>query len=325
MVCEAQARLFPVPIVPHPLEEMQGVDGTSLPSGNLKSYIELNRFVIAAGLTGPYRLWLLCRALDPEGRGTVDLDVLLVALAEQGLNRQLLRRTARQAGCSTFLTIHPTYVEYRSLTAVCRSLAVTPGRAVFIPRDAIQSTEHFRAALYTAWIAGHDSLYISREKLTALFDVSADTQRRWERLTGVEVTYNVIEVAASDQAAAEAHIPQDARLDGDRMDRVYTWEYQGRIYYRTVNRYQAPHYDRGCVGNVRKVSRAVRAAVPVEGHGDGTRRRVFYTARTTPANYQEKPESSLQAQRRVISTARGPASLWRFSRTRPVARREVLC
>lgn len=290
----------------------------------LKTYTELNRSILAQNMSAAYRVWLLCRALDPDGRGIISLTPLLRLLETHGLNRHMLRRLRRQSHCRLFLTFHATHVEYRSLEAVCRSLGVIPGRAVSIPTESISSTESFRAALYTAWIAGHDELYMSRERLSHLFNVSPDTLRRWERLTGVEVTQNVIEVAKSDQEAAEAHIPKDARLDGDRLGRVYVWEYQGSLYYQSVNRYSAPHYERGAVGNVRKVSRAVRAAVPVDIHGDGTRRRVFYTKRTTPTNHQEKQGACLRTQARPVSVPHGLANLWRFSKTRPVARREML-
>lgn len=258
-----------------------------------------------------------------------------------GLNWHHLRRLRTQSSSRLFLTFHPTHLEYRSLEAVCRSLAVLPGRSVYLPTESIQSTESFRAALYTGWIAGQESgVMISRERLSALFGISADTQRRWERLTGVEVVPTVVEVSKGDLEAAEPHIPRDKRLDGDRLGRSYVWEYQGSFYYQSVNRYGAPHQDapsyvRGAVGNVRKVSRAVRTVaqcavaecnvLPVEFHGDGTRRRIFYTERTTPANHQEQTGCSLRGQGRPVDVPHGLSDLWQFSRTKPVARREVFC
>lgn len=293
-------------------------------SASLKTYIELNRICIAKGLTSPYRIWLLCRGLDPEGRGIVSLDLLRDAMESVGLSSRILLRVRRTSESKTFFAVYPTHVEYRSLEAVCRSLGTTPGQSVFIPSSSLSHLEEFRAALYTAWIAGHDQLMISRERISALFGISPDTQRRWERLTGVEVTFNVIEVAKQDYEAAEAHIPTDHRLDGDRLGRSYVWMYQGKYYYQSVNRYAVPHYQRGAVGNVRKVSRAVRALLPVENHGDGTGQRVFYTERTTPQRYQEKRGCSVRSKARVIDTPKSDASLWGFSQTRPVARQEVL-
>lgn len=310
-------------IIPHLAEEVQGVNKSYLPDANLRSYAELNRYVIAAGLTAPYRIWLLCRLLDGDGRGVVSLDALRTALHALGLGRRILPRLQQLPEHTIFLTFLADKVEYRSLESVCITLGVVPGRSVMLPAAVLRTMEDFRAHLYAAWIGGQDSLLISREKLEGLFNVSADTQRRWERLTAVLVTYNVVQVDPADENAAAAHIPRDARLSGDRLDRSYTWQYQGSTYYRTVNRYQAPQMQRGRVGNVRKVAKAVRRVKPVDDHGDGTRRRIFFDRRTTPAGRQHKPGASLRATGRRITTDRGSSNLWHFSRWRPVTRREA--
>ena len=302
--------IFPLPIVPHPFEDVQGVDAVRLPIADLKSYTELNRFVIAEGLTGPYRFWLLCRSLDSDGRGIINPKTLRAAMAAVGLSSRILSRVRQLPQTRHFLTFHPDKIEYRSLEAVCTALGVVPGRSILIPVSCLSSMESFRAALYTAWIAGQDELHISREKLSGLFNVSPDTQRRWERLTGVDVTYNVIEVATSDQEAAEAHIPKDARLD-DRMDRSYTWEYQGNIYYRTVNQYQASGFARGRTGNTRKVAKAVRhSAIPVLDHGDGTG--AEWTA-TAGVLYQKGDPRQLSGDARRVSARYGKGD---YDRTR---------
>ncbi|MCB0105788.1 MAG: hypothetical protein KDE53_07760, partial [Caldilineaceae bacterium] len=259
--------------IPQPAERAQGVNKSYLPDANLRTYTELNRYVIAAGLTAPYRIWLLCRSLDGDGRGVVSMDALRTAVQGLGLGRRILPRLRQLPEHHAFLTFYANKVEYRSLESVCTTLGVLPGRSVMLPAAALSGMEEFRAYLYAAWIGGQDSLLISREKLEGLFNVSADTQRRWERLTAVLVTYNVVQVDPADANAVAAHIPQDARLSGDRLDRRYTWQYQGSTYYRTVNRYQAPQMQRGRVGNVRKVAKAVRRVKPVDDHGDGTRRR----------------------------------------------------
>ncbi|MCB0085086.1 MAG: hypothetical protein KDE47_29300 [Caldilineaceae bacterium] len=312
-----------MPSIPQLAERAQGVDAICLPGVHLRTYTELNRHVIAAGLTAPYRIWLLCRSLDTDGSGVVSMDALRTAMEALGLGRRILPRLRERSDYSHFLTFHSHKVEYRSLESVCKALCVEPGRIVMIPAASLSGLESFHAQLYAAWIGGQDSLLISREKLEGLFNVSADSLRRWERLTGVLVTYNVVEVDSADEGLAAAHIPQDARLEGDRLGRSYHWEYQGGTYYRTVNRYQAPQIRRGRVGNVRKVAKAVRCVKPVEDHGDGTRRRIFFDRRTTPAGRQHKPGASLHATGRRITTDRGSSNLWQFSRWRPVTPREA--
>jgi hypothetical protein len=302
---------------------LQGADCNDATPAILRTYPELNRWAIAEGVTALYRLWLLVRALDTDGRGVVSRHALVAAMEAHGLSRRHLHRIQQHPQLSVFLTIHPDKIEYRSLKAVCLALQVKPGRSVYVPASCVGSLETFRAHLYAAWIAAHDCLLISRERLSGLFQVSPETLRRWERTTGVVVTYNVVEVGPTDAAAATAHLPQDARLDGDRLDRVYTWEYQGHTYYQTVNRYAAPQLQRAATGNVKKVAKAV-SVLPVADHGDGTKRRIFYDRQTTPARYQEQPGASLRDTERTITTPRGPSRLWRFQRFRPAARRSVL-
>lgn len=291
---------------------------------HLRTYIELGRHVLAEKLDGMYRLWLLARALDRDGRGLVGLPDFLAAMSANGLNRSHLRRACKHPKSSAFFTLHANRIEYRSLEAVCLALGVMPGRSIYIPLASITGIETFRATLYAAWIAGHDALQISRDKLSELFQASADTQRRWEKLAGVTVAANIVEITPGEERAAAPHIPKDMRLD-DRLGRSYTWTYQGKTYYRTVNRYQASRLERAPLGNVRKVTRKLHAAKPDVDHGVGTRRRVFFTARTIPSNYQEMPGASIRDRRKTVDLPQGASSVWRFHPWRPTTRRIALC
>ena len=123
--------------------------------------------------------------------------------------------------------------------------------------------------------------------------------------------------------AAQQHVPRDARLVPDREDRCYTWEYNGKTYYRTVNRYRS-NLERDRVGKCRKIARKVRALLPGDNHGAGTVRRVFFSERTMPAGRQETPGASLRDGRCVVTTTRGESRLWRFNRMRPGKRNDVL-
>lgn len=311
-----------MPILSRHVARAQDYAGAAV--AHLRTYAELNRYCLVEGLDGIYRFWLLARSLDPDGRGIVGLPAFEEAMHCYDLNRLHLRRACLHPKACLFFSFHRSKLEYRSLAAVCLALGVTPGRSIYIPAERIAGTEEFRATLYAAWIAGHDELHISREKLSGLFRVSPDTLRRWEKLAGVDVTYNVVEVAPQDEHVAELHIPRDNRLD-DRLDRRYTWEYKGKIYYRTVNRYHAPNLERARLGNVRKVTRRVHASLPDENHGVGTSQRIFFTTRTTPGNYQEQPGASMRDKRKAIDLPQGVSSLWRFHPWRPVARKIALC
>ena len=305
-------------------EWLQGADGNDAAPATLRTYAELNRYTLSEGLTGPYRLWLIARALDPKGSGVISRASFLYTLERLGLSQRQFQRMATHPQIAVFLHITQHKIEYRSLQVVCTALQVIPGRSVTITTASVASLETFRAYLYAAWIAGQKRLLISRARLTALFNVSADTLRRWERTAGVVVTPNVVEVAPNDYEAATPHIPTDARRMYQLDDYCfYTWEYEGQLYYRTVNRYDAPTFQRGRTGNTRKIAKALHP-LPADDHGGGTKARVFFGKRDLPAGYQEKQGASLRSSGRQVDLPQGHSALWRFRASRPVSRKVAL-
>ena len=291
-------------------------------SGELKSYAELNRHVLQTGQTAPYRLWLLLRSCDPAGSGLVGKRQLLAAMAECGLGGRILRRVVQDPNSSIFFSVDKHRVFYRSLESVCLALGVEPGRPVLLPLECVSGMEAFRAHLYASWFAAlpRGCAMISRERLSQLFGVSEDTQRRWEACSGLVVDFNVVEVQSDDENAAESRIPRDNRLD-DRLDQTYAWYYRGCLYYRTVNCYSAPEICRGAVGNTRRIGRVVRSVEPVDVHGDGTRReRVFFHRRVASSNY--RIGDCIEATGYQCNPPQGRSGLLRFSRFRPAASRE---
>ena len=259
------------------------------------------------------------------------MKALLQHLECAGLNSAHLVRAKRHASSDVFLEIHQHKIHYRSLKKVCVSLGVHPGRGIEIPFSSLSSLQEFKAALYAAWIATHDELYISRQRLTSLFGVSEDTLRRWEKRIGINVTYNVVKVHTADLEASQPYIPQDARLDQfDRLGQTYFWVYRGATYYRTVNQYQAHEFIRCRRGNTRKVAKAVnQAEIPVSDHGDGIDQsdqpnRVFFSNASTPQRYQERSGACMRGTTRSIRTPRGSSNLWAFSTLKPVSNNWIL-
>src|SRR4051812_43284371 len=111
-----------MPILPCHTVDAQACDPTGVV--HLRTYIELNARVIAQGLDGIYRLWLLARSLDQEGRGVVSAQALLFAMQRFGLNRLHLRRAKLHPKSTSFFSFHKSKIEYRSLEAVCLALGV---------------------------------------------------------------------------------------------------------------------------------------------------------------------------------------------------------
>lgn len=296
---------------------------------HLKTYPNLNAKIIADKLSMLYRIWLIARKVNEitnQGSGILGKEVFFGALEGLGLNKDHWRTTQAHPKASLFFIDQGDTLELRSLSKLCQSLGVAPGRSsVPIDVGCVARKKDFLANLYAAWFT--EGRRISREKLTAIFGVSSETQRRWEQIAAIDVQYNIVKVdkAIFENEKVANNIPRDKRLD-ERLDRAYTWEDDKNVYYQTVNSYQAAKLHRGRVGNTRKIGKLVRAAEGVEFCEDATQQndRVFYSAENVPQNYQEVPGVCLRDTGQVQPSRCGEAQLWQLSITRPVPRKVAL-
>ena len=298
--------------------------------GKIRTYAELNQYILADndGLIHCYRLWLLCRSLD-DGSGVISLDLLESAMDDISLGQRTFKRIKNSTHSAKFLEFQKNKVYYRSLQSVCESLLIAPGKPVSIPISTLSEIGTFKAYLYAAWFAANPHTTISRERLTALFGISESTQRRWEQIAGIDVHHNIVEVDQSKENAAAPHFPTDGRSTNDRLGRVYTWEYKGKICYRTVNTYSAVNLDRDRTGNTRSIGKYINA-LPAKKCGGGTvqANRIFYTPQNLPNGYQEAHRgATLRTDNRIITTTpeRGYSRVWTFHSTRPVTRNTAIC
>ena len=301
---------------------------------SIRTYPELSRAVIAGGLSTVYRVWLILRSVDVGGSGIVGRDDARAALVAAGLTPRHLITARRVDGSEGFFTVYGNRIEYRSLECVSLAMMTAPGRSVMIPHDALGSLENFNAHLYAAFFVKADGAgrMISRDRLSELFGVSAETQRRWERLAGVDVTANMGSCAAEDLDRAAAIIPKDGRLDHlDRLGNSYTFERDGVIYWRTVNGYTSV-LRAGAVGNSRKVGRRVRAGLGGDIPGAATVQssRVFFTPKSLPKRAWFVPGHCYKADGASVYTRQRPHSpegefsVWSWSNLRPTTRKAAL-
>lgn len=294
---------------------------------HLKTYPNLNAKIIADKLSLPYRIWLIARKVNEitnQGSGILGKEVFFDALEGLGLNKDHWRTAQAHPKASLFFTDQGDTLELRSLSKLCQSLGVAPGRfSVPIDASCITKKKHFLAHLYATWFT--EGRRISREELTAIFGVSSETQRRWEQIAAIDVQYNIVQVDKAIFEKVANYIPRDKRLD-ERLDRAYIWADDKNFYYQTVNSYQAAKLHRGRVGNTRKIGKLVRAAEGVEFCEDATQQngRVFYSAGNVPQNYQEVPGVCLRDTDQLLSSQWGEAQLWQLSITKPVSRKVAL-
>ena len=291
-----------------------------------KIYTELSREAIRNGQAAALRIWVALRTMDRTGCGIVGRKELrsfqrVYAVSDADL------RYADSVSQNVFFTIHPHYIEYRSLEFVCVALKVNPGRVHSIRLADLRTISRFKAACYSAWLAGDAPKQISRAKLNELWNHGGDTLRRWERATGVAVVANVVELTpeqmgtATEPGPAWQNIPRDDRPDQE--GKTYTWtDRHGRTFYQTVNSYQSftPMAPRGMVRKVTRRLNAQRQKGADSGGATVDVQRAFYDLRKEPANYQLTPGACLMFADQILTTDKGIHSVWSYSSSRPVSR-----
>lgn len=305
---------------------------------SLKIYPELSRAAVAAGHTTPARIWYLLRYLDRAGRGTVSRGDLRDLLLKLGLNWRALETARSHQASGIYFTDHADagYIEYRSVFQVATALRTRAGsRTMLIGIHAAATVATFRAALYGAWLGqrGH-GLNMSRAGLCALWGVTVNTLKAWERLAGISVTQQITHVREDDADRADRLIPTDTR--DAKLGQRYTFRKKGYdgFFFQTVNQYTAPSAERGRRGNTRRINSFVK---PVLDVADGMTQKVFFADAATGSD-QLTPGACLWGTAEKIVTRKfdrgsagelrqawaGPAALWRLEFMRPTGTRRVL-
>lgn len=154
----------------------------------------LHNEVVAAG-----RIWLLCRHLDQQGRGWLEIKTLREQLASKGAPLRIggwrrLRQILREGGDVFWQRDGHKRLWLNGVAKVARKLDVTQlqGRPIQLPLSALTgSIATTRAHFYGSWHSKRKgdgyANPVSRETLTTLTSVSERTQRRYdERLNIVK-------------------------------------------------------------------------------------------------------------------------------------------
>lgn len=308
--------------------------------GFLRVWPGLHPAILRAGAAIPYRMWLLIRHHDADGRGVVDTRRFLKSLYLDGITRAHLRTAdAKQRaifGRDVFFTVDGDRIHYRSLESVAAALAAAPSRSAYILKPGVRHLETFNAQIYAAWIgAGDGPKMASRARLEEIFGVSGQTLRRWEGIAGVDVTFNVVEVKLADAEIAARYIVEDdrphkaeaaspiieARLRLENATKAqpghaearpagYVFERDGRIFYRTVNTY-THKYVSGRTGRAKKAAKAAhRAAAGLlsdAGETHDKRLRIFFDARRLNGRRAEDFVTGASVHAQADATGRQPA------------------
>jgi len=182
-----------------------GLSHTSAPGDWVKLYPDIGLGMLRREMTAPGRLWLMLRAIDKEGQGSIPIDEAKEHLVGEGSALRLCGkrqwRNLLRDGEGVFWTRDREQIWLRSVAKVALALGVErlTGQPVAMPVTALlEGISSFRAHLYTAFHSGRTKesargrqvMPIARVTLAGLSGVGASSQRAYEKQTKLKVQAN---------------------------------------------------------------------------------------------------------------------------------------
>ena len=271
-----------------------------------------------------YRLWVLLRAIDADGRGVVPLSELRALVRRQrlrGLSPSTVSRLLRD-GRGTWWRVYrhngQRWVAYRSLGNVCVSLGVQRlrKRPVVAPMRYARTLRVFRAAcVYGRFGGDRLSAPISRATLERLTGVAPRTQRAY-----ASALTNTVDVVGNAAVTSQTWAPGDGDVpDGHFVDYV---DGELRVLRRLPNSYRCKLLPTAR-GMLRRVNRRLRGnSVHSAGTGQRNVGRLFYDKASASVRRGQRAEDGdwwynlggdLDGQR-VAHWARSGVRLWTQNR-----------
>lgn len=163
-------------------------------------------------------------------------------------------------------------ISYRSLQWCSELLGVAPSTAVRIPLSAFSGLAKMRAFFYASLFAGRKNP-IARETIAELWGIPKTTQRRYERLAGIDVRRNI---------ARREIDPCDGWQVGEG---AFVYHHRGKWYWCC----DLPNsYEIDLVVERPGIIRRVRRALQAFHEGKATVKRVFFAT----------PEQALRSRKR---------------------------
>ena len=197
------------------------------PGDWVKLYPDIGLGMLRREMTAPGRLWLMLRAIDKEGQGSIPIErakeLLVTESSPWRLCGQRQWRNLLREGDGVFWTRDREHIWLRSVAKVALALGVErlTGQPVALPVTALLAgIGAFRAHLYTAFhsgrnkesVRGRQVMPIARVTLAGLSGVGASSQRAYEKQTKLKVQANfaVGEVATEENRENRAWVQGQA-------------------------------------------------------------------------------------------------------------------
>jgi len=183
------------------------------PEPTLKVYPDLGAACLRERLDLSYRLWLLLRQEQPDGRGWLTEDhVFSLSCGSRRETRRWLR-----AGLGIFWHWYENRLHLHGLENVSEALGVSPEKhAARVPMAQVEKLQAFRAAIYAAWFI--KPVTISQAKLAKIFGRKPRTLQRWAKLAGLETGQNLAWTPLADE--------EDLQEKAKQVKAQYYWTEQ---------------------------------------------------------------------------------------------------
>lgn len=179
-----------------PLKSIPSPEPRNTPQ-TFRLYPTLAMALLKEELTAPARIWFLCRFLDEEGRGWLDMAMVRhIFTSPKSKYRLCGKRQLRNllhAGEGLFWHREGERLWLRGLFKVVDGLDIPrlTGKPVSLPINTLlDSIQTVRANFYASFHSGRPDRPIARDTITAVGGLSADSQRRYEKVTGIKTTAN---------------------------------------------------------------------------------------------------------------------------------------
>ena len=216
-----------------------------------------------SGAGGAWRLWVLYRAMDPNGSGKIKRDDLRAFVLSLGVNRQTWARWYSEAMRAEMFKESRSaagvwWMVFANAGIIGAALGCAAGVGRRVTMKAVDLVGYgWKARVYAA----HENIYngqpIARETIQKKINVARRTQQYREARAGVKKITNIVKL----NMGAD-YLP--GMIEHDRNPRAFFVDKDGTLNQRLPNSYQYKKASLSARGRGRKVNRIIRSILHLQ-------------------------------------------------------------
>jgi len=251
-----------------------------LDGDSVKHYPSIGIAALKEDQSAIYRVWLMCRYLDVNGRGWLPVQEVREQLTGKKSKLRLFcwRRLRQVLGQG-----HGRFWQWdkaqgrvwffgAASVAVNLDVARLSGKPVALPvKSVTKSIGEFKAHLYGAWHSGRKTNNpISREVQQSITSIPERTQRHYCKVAGIHRQTNIAIGNRKNPEEAEKQAWQRGRATFEFVDHQGRQGRKGTYYiaWHLPNSYTGPH-QQSPKGRMRKINRKLNVLVTKGAQGNG--------------------------------------------------------